>query len=45
MVDPKILLRTDLGGDLENYPLPPEVLERSLGVLDGLPKPPEEGSD
>jgi tryptophan synthase beta chain len=29
------------GGDLENYPLPPEVLERSLGVLEGLPKPPE----
>jgi tryptophan synthase beta chain len=27
-------------GDLHNYPLPPEVLERSLAVLDGLPKPP-----
>jgi tryptophan synthase beta chain len=27
-------------GKLENYPLPPEVLERSLAVLDGLPKPP-----
>ena len=27
-------------GQLENYPLPPEVLERSLAVLEGLPKPP-----
>lgn len=27
-------------GQLENYPLPPEVLERSLAVLDGLPRPP-----
>jgi tryptophan synthase beta chain len=26
-------------GQLENYPLPPEVLERSLRVLEGLPKP------
>jgi tryptophan synthase beta chain len=26
-------------GQLENYPLPPEVLERSLGVLEGLLKP------
>jgi len=26
-------------GQLENYPLPPEVLERSLAVLEGLPKP------
>ena len=37
----------DLGGyqayfadDLHNYPLPPEVLERSLAVLEGHPKPP-----
>ena len=26
-------------GDLENYPLPLEVMERSLAVMEGLPKP------
>ena len=26
-------------GELENYPLPPEVMARSLAVMDGLPKP------
>ena len=26
-------------GDLKNYPLPPEVMERSLAVMEGLPKP------
>jgi len=29
-----------LAGQLENYPLPAEALERSLAVLEGLPKPP-----
>jgi tryptophan synthase beta chain len=28
--------------ELRNYPLPPEVLERSLAVLEGHPKPPGE---
>jgi len=28
-------------GELENFPLPPEVMERSLAVLADLPKPPE----
>ncbi len=28
-----------LAGQLENYPLPEEVLARSLSVLEGLPKP------
>ena len=27
-------------GELENFPLPLEVMERSLAVLEGLPKPP-----
>jgi tryptophan synthase beta chain len=26
-------------GELQNYPLPPEVMERSLAVMEGLPKP------
>ncbi len=26
-------------GDLKNYPLPPEVMERSIAVMEGLPKP------
>jgi hypothetical protein len=26
-------------GELENYPLPPEVMERSIAVMEGLPKP------
>jgi hypothetical protein len=26
-------------GDLKNYPLPPEVMERSISVMEGLPKP------
>jgi len=26
-------------GELHNYPLPPEVMARSLAVLEGLPKP------
>jgi hypothetical protein len=30
-------------GQLENYPLPPEVLERSLAVLKGHPTPPAAG--
>ena len=25
--------------ELENYPLPPEVMARSLAVMEGLPKP------
>jgi tryptophan synthase beta chain len=25
--------------ELQNYPLPPEVMERSLAVMEGLPKP------
>jgi tryptophan synthase beta chain len=25
--------------ELHNYPLPPEVMERSLAVMEGLPKP------
>jgi tryptophan synthase beta chain len=29
-------------GQLENYPLPAEALERSLAVLEGLPRPPLE---
>ena len=26
-------------GELENYPLPPEVMARSLAAMEGLPKP------
>jgi tryptophan synthase beta chain len=26
-------------GDLQNYPLPPEVMARSIAVMEGLPKP------
>ncbi len=31
--------RAYFAGELANYPLPQEVMERSLTVLDGLPKP------
>ena len=30
-------------GKLENYPLPQELLERSVACMEGLPKPPPLG--